>query len=100
MISRFLTRTCDHLRSDGADLTYVAYDVPCTPVDPLSSIREDYPNEKLFGMRQVFTQYVAFLNGDYLLMDSKLYAVRQVDFWDELFPMDDFYHLMVEEDAS
>lgn len=98
-VSRIFNKTCDHLRPNGVELYYVTYSVACSPADALSdnSMYQQYPLEKLLSFRQIFTLYDGFQFGDYLEMNNKRYAVRVVNQYEELTPMDEYFQLIVEE---
>lgn len=87
------------MRSDGTNLTYVSYSIDCTPADPISAstLGLDYPIDKLFSLRQVFTEYDEFVQGDYIDLSGKRYAIRIVNHYDELDKMSEYFQLIVEQ---
>jgi len=97
-----LTNTCTHKNNPtGAALATVASDIACSPIDPLSDIvRQAYPIDKQFLMRQSFTKYTAFVAGDYLVAGSTTYAVKMVNPWPAQGSMDKYYHLILEEQSG
>jgi len=98
-MNNFLTETCTHKNNPtGASLATVATGIACTPIDPLDrTAHQDYPQEKLFLMKQVFTKYTAFSNGDYLVVGSTTYAVKAVHKYAAQGGMDAYYYLILEQ---
>ena len=94
--------------SSGNPNHYVDFDqlcvcgtITCSPIDPMSDIvRQAYPIEKQFMMRQSFTKYTAFVAGDYLVADSVTYAVKIVNPWPAQGSMDKYYHLILEQQSG
>jgi hypothetical protein len=98
-ITNFLTATCTHKNNPtgAASLSTVQGSIACSPLDPVSSTPgTDYPVEKLFLLREFFTKYTAFANGDYATFGSTDYPVRAVHPWGEQGGLDDFYRIVVE----
>lgn len=95
----FLQETCTHQNNPtGAALATVETGIACAPIDPLDKTQSQlYPNEKLLLMKQTFTKYTAFENGDYLVADSVTYAVRSVHRYDLQGNLDAYYHLVLEQ---
>lgn len=99
----FLTETCVHQNNPtGASLDTVASDIACTPIDKLlgREWQQSYPIEKLFLMRQTFTEYTAFVAGDLLVADSVTYAVSAVHDYDAQGGMSAYTHLILEEQSG
>lgn len=99
--SRIYTTTMTHKRGGGdGTLTTVSSDIKCTPADAISpnDLRSDYPTEKTFSLRQIFTGYTAVEEGDYVEINSTLYAVRVVNLYDALTPMVAYCQLIVEKE--
>lgn len=99
MFSNILTQTFTLKRSNGTTLQTVTTGVPCSPADPfnVSNTFQDYPLEKLFTLRQVFTSYSGVLAGDYIEIGSKQYAVKIVNEYLAQGKMSAYYQLMVEQ---
>lgn len=95
----FLTATCTHKNNPtgAASLSTVQAGIACTPLDQASKLpSQAYPLEKMFLLREFFTKYTAFANGDYATFDGTDYPVRSVSFWGEQGGLDDYYHIIVE----
>ncbi len=97
-----LTETCTHKNNPtGTALATVASDIACSPIDPLSDIvRQAYPIDKQFLMRQSFTKYTAFVAGDHLVADSITYAVKDVHPWLAQGSLDLYYQLILEQQSG
>ncbi len=81
----------------GAELVTVQEDIYCTPIDKLSQDwLQEYPTDKQFLMRQVYTKYTAFQAGDCLVYDSVTFAVKVVHPYDAQGGFDAFYFLILE----
>jgi len=93
-----LTASCTHKNNPtGAALVTVSTGISCTPTDPLDKTwSQQYPNDKMFLMRQTFTKYIAFVAGDYLVQGGVTYAVRAVHPYAAQGGIDVFYHLILE----
>lgn len=77
--------------------TTVSTTVVTTPIDPTDKIpSQDFPTEKLHLLRECFTKYTAFAQGDILESGGVEYVVRAVHPWDGGTYLDDFYHLILE----
>jgi hypothetical protein len=61
---------------------------------------QDYPFEKLFLMRQVFTKYASFNPGDYLVHSGTTYAVKAVHPYESQGSLDDYYLLIIEKQSG
>ena len=97
----FLTTTCTHKRPGGTGtLTTIQAGVVCSPPDPIESgggsPDQAYPIEKLFNARQFFTEYTAFVAGDYVTFNSTDYAVRVVQPWATLGGLSTYYRVVAE----
>ena len=98
MTLAFATETCIHKSNPtGAELETIASDIACSPVDPLDKTwSQAYPQDKLFLMRQIFTEYAAFAAGDFVVVDSVTFAVKAVHPYDALGGLSTYYHLILE----
>lgn len=99
---RFLTVTGTHKNNPtgAAAPSVVSSSVLLTPLDPpgFSDIpTQQYPTEKLFLMRETFTNYSAFATGDFLVVGGVTYAVRAVLPFAAQGEMEAFYRLIVEQ---
>ena len=83
-LARLLSETATHKNNPtGASLATVASGIACAPIDSIAQVyAQAYPFDKLFLMKQTFTEYAAFVAGDYLVADGVTYAVKAVHKWD------------------
>jgi len=84
VLARLLTETATHKNNPtGAALATVDMGIACAPIDSISqTYAQMYPIDRMFLMKQTFTEYTAFQPGDYLVADSVTYAVKAVHKWD------------------
>lgn len=97
----FLTvTTATHKRNtdgSGAPET-IASNVTTSPLDPTTSTpTQDYPIEKLFLLREFFTKYAAFQEGDFIVINSTSYTIRAVLPWAAQDGLDTFYRCIAEK---
>lgn len=97
-----MTATATHKNNPtGAAWVQVSTSIPITPLDPVGvDTRIDYPMEKLFKLRQCFTEYTAFAPGDKLISGSATYIVKMSLSYAALDGMGTYYHVIVEEDLA
>lgn len=103
-MDNFLTETCTHQNNPTGTVgdigNVVAAGIACTPIDTLGrEYRQDYPIEKLYLLRQTFTEYTAFEPGNELVANSITYTVKAVHSYDAQGGMSAYTHLVL-EDAS
>ena len=93
------TETCTHKNNPtGAELATVASGIACAPIDPLAqNWVQAYPMDKLYLMRQTFTEYTAFEDGDYLVSGGITYAIKAVHPYEAMRKMPEYYHLTLEQ---
>lgn len=99
-IDNFLTVTgSTHKRSSGSGApATISSAVTHSPLDPTSTLpTDDYPISKLFLLREAFTKYTAFQNGDFLVVGSESFTIRAVLPWLQQGGLDTFYRLIVEK---
>lgn len=96
------TETCTHKNNPtGTELATVATGIACAPIDPLGQDwRQAYPIEKLYLMHQTFTEYIAFVAGDYLVSGGTTYAVKAVHDYEAYRRMPAYYHLVLEQSGG
>lgn len=97
-----LTATCTHKNNPtGASLDTVASGIACSPIDPAGrEWTQAYPIEKQYLIRQSFTKYAAFSDGDYLVSGGVTYAVKAVHPWSAQGSLDIYYHLILEQQSG
>ena len=83
-LARLLSETATHKSNPtGSSLATVATGIACAPIDSIAqTYAQAYPIDTLFLMKQTFTEYTAFVAGDYLVADSVTYTVKAVHKWD------------------
>ena len=99
-LASFMTETCTHKNNPtgAATLTTVQASIACTPLDSASvKPSEDYPIDKMFLLKEVFTKYTAFAKGDFIEVDSVEYPILAVHPWGVQGGLDAYYHIIAEE---